>query len=248
MEEKLAIRVKDLHIYYKVMAGFSIKKSLFRLKKGELKSVHAVDGISFEVKRGEILGILGLNGSGKSTTLRSIAGILQPDSGSVELFGNSITLLSLGVGFNREVSGRDNIVLSGMLLGFSEKEIMEKMDAIIEFSELGNAIDMPVRTYSSGMESKLSFAITAMLETDIVLIDEVLSVGDTRFRKKSYDKMKEIVLDEDRTAVIVSHQESTLRELCTQILWMEKGRIRMIGPTEEVLEKYIAEMDAPAAK
>lgn len=242
MEKQLAIEVKDLHIHYNVLSGFSIKKSLFRLKKGELKSVHAVNGISFSVERGEILGILGLNGCGKSTTLRAIAGILQPDSGSVNLFGNSITLLSLGVGFNREVSGRDNIILSGMLLGFSEKEILEKTDAIIEFSELGAAIDMPVRTYSSGMESKLSFAITAMLETDIVLIDEVLSVGDTHFRKKSYDKMKELVMDTDRTAVIVSHQENTLRELCTRLLWMEAGKVRMLGPTDEVLEKYMEEM------
>lgn len=156
-------------------------------------------------QKGQILGIIGKNGSGKSTLLRALAGIFSPDEGTIETYGNSISLLAIGVGFQKELSGRENIMLSGMLLGFSEQEVREKMPAIIKFAGLGKFIDMPVRTYSSGMYSKLAFSITAILETDIMLIDEVLSVGDQRFKKKSLRKMKSLIADEDRTVVIVSH-------------------------------------------
>ena len=144
--------------------------------------------MSFNVPKGNILGIVGKNGSGKSTMLNAIAGIFAPDSGTIDLKGNSVSLLSIGVGFQRELTGRENIILSGMLLGFSEKAVRERMEEIIEFSELGKFIDAPVRTYSSGMYSKLAFSITAILETDIMLIDEVLSVGDARFKKKVITK------------------------------------------------------------
>ena len=171
----------------------------------EYKQKKAVDDLSFEIRQGEILGLLGPNGSGKSTMLRAIAGIFSPDEGKIDLHGHSVSLLSIGVGFQKELTGRENIVLSGMLLGFGEEEIKKKTEEIIEFSELEEFIDMPVRTYSSGMYSKLAFSITAILETDIMLIDEVLSVGDHKFKKKSYKKMKQLIGKKDRTVVIVSH-------------------------------------------
>ncbi|MDY4670691.1 MAG: ATP-binding cassette domain-containing protein [Oliverpabstia sp.] len=233
-----AIEVKDLKITYKCVKSLSLRKSFFQLKKSKLEVVEALKGISFEVKKGEILGIVGKNGSGKSTLLKAIAGIFSPDEGSIDLETDSVSLLSIGVGFQKQLSGRENIILSGMLLGFSEQQVRDKMDEIIEFAGLGKFIDMPVKTYSSGMHSKLAFSITAVLETDIMLIDEVLSVGDAKFKKKSYKKMKELIMDENRTVVIVSHSTETLEKLCTSLLWLHEGEIRMQGPTEQVLEKY----------
>lgn len=233
-----AIEVKDLKITYKCVKSLSLRKSFFQLKKSKLEVVEALKGISFDVKKGEILGIVGKNGSGKSTLLKAIAGIFSPDEGSIDLETDSVSLLSIGVGFQKQLSGRENIVLSGMLLGFSEQQVRDKMDEIIEFAGLGKFIDMPVKTYSSGMHSKLAFSITAVLETDIMLIDEVLSVGDAKFKKKSYKKMKELITDENRTVVIVSHSTETLEKLCTSLLWLHEGEIRMQGPTDQVLEKY----------
>lgn len=238
MSVDYAIEVNDLCIRYQNIQKYSIKKSLLHRKKIEMEEFEAVSHVSFKVKKGEILGIIGKNGCGKSTMLNALAGIFAPDCGSIDLKGNTISLLSIGVGFQREMTGRDNIFLSGMLLGFSEEFIREKSDEIIEFAELGEFIDKPVRTYSSGMYSKLAFAITATLETDIMLIDEVLSVGDQRFKKKSYAKMKELIDSEERTVVIVSHNISTLIELCDKVMWMHDGKVIKIGDPEEVLNEY----------
>ena len=233
-----AIEVKDLKITYKCVKSLSMRKSLFHLRKSKLEVYEALRGISFEVKKGEIMGIVGKNGSGKSTLLRAIAGIFSADSGSIELESDSVSLLSICVGFQKKLSGRENIILSGMLLGFSEQEVRDKMDEIIEFANLGKFIDMPVKTYSSGMYSKLAFSITAVLETDIMLIDEVLSVGDAKFKKKSYKKMQELIMDENRTVVIVSHSTETLEKLCTSLLWLHEGEIKMQGDTKTVLDAY----------
>lgn len=233
-----AIEVKDLKITYKCVKSLSMRKSLFHLRKSKLEVYEALRGISFEVKKGEIMGIVGKNGSGKSTLLRAIAGIFSADSGSIELESDSVSILSIGVGFQKKLSGRENIILSGMLLGFSEQEVRDKMDEIIEFANLGKFIDMPVKTYSSGMYSKLAFSITAVLETDIMLIDEVLSVGDAKFKKKSYKKMQELIMDENRTVVIVSHSTETLEKLCTSLLWLHEGEIKMQGDTKTVLDAY----------
>lgn len=233
-----AITVKDLKIRYKSVNAYSVKKNLLRLKKAESEMFEAVKGVSFEVEEGEILGIIGKNGSGKSTLLRSIANIFTPDEGSIDLHGRTISLLSIGVGFQGNLSGRENILLSGMLLGFSEEEIRSRMDEIIEFSELGAFVDRPVRTYSSGMYSKLAFSITAILETDIILIDEVLSVGDERFKKKSYNKMKSLISQDKKTVVIVSHSLSTLQELCNRVMWLHDGIIKKMGNPKDVLDEY----------
>ena len=233
-----AIEVKDLCIQYKGLKSFSIKKNLLKGRRAKEEVVEAVKNISFQLKKGEILGIIGKNGSGKSTLLRAIAGIFSPNSGTINLHGNSVALLSIGVGFQKELSGRDNILLSGLLMGFSEKQVQEKTDEIIEFSELGRFIDSPVRTYSSGMYSKLAFSVTAILETDILLIDEVLSVGDSRFKKKSYSKMKELISARDRTVVIVSHDSKAVADLCTKVLWINDGEFVRFGDTREILAEY----------
>ena len=237
-----AIEVNNLCIHYKSLRPFSIKRNLFQRKTEKSSDVVAVNNISFQLEKGEILGIIGKNGSGKSTTLRAIAGIFSPNSGTIDLHGNSVALLAIGVGFQKELSGRENILLSGLLLGFTEKQIQEHMDEIIEFSELGSFIDAPVRTYSSGMFSKLAFSITAILETDILLIDEVLSVGDSRFKKKSLAKMKQLISDKNRTVVIVSHDMKTVSNLCTKVLWINDGEFVKFGNTKEILAEYEAFM------
>lgn len=214
------------------------QKELFKLKKTKTEVHEAVKNVSFQVREGEILGIVGKNGSGKSTMLRAIAGIFSPDSGTIDLFGHTVSLLSIGVGFQKSLSGKENIMLSGMLLGFTEEEVRRQMPEIIEFAGLGKFINMPVKTYSSGMYSKLAFSITAILKTDIMLIDEVLSVGDAKFKKKSYRKMKELISEKDRTVVIVSHNNDTLRSLCDRILWLHDGEVKMLGTAEEVLPVY----------
>lgn len=234
-----AISVKDVKIRYRMLNKVSFFRALMSPKKfTKTEYFEAVKGVSFEVEKGQILGIVGKNGSGKSTLLRAIAGIFSPDEGEIDLHGNSISLLSIGVGFQNSLTGRENIYLSGMLLGFSREFIEEKIDEIIEFSELGKFIDRPVKSYSSGMYSKLAFSITAILETDIMLIDEVLSVGDAKFKKKSYAKMKELISNEDRTVLIVSHSSETIKNLCNNVLWIHDGEMKMYGTTADVLPKY----------
>ena len=236
MEKEIAIHIKDLVVSYRDIKKFSIIKTLFNREKSSLFT--AIKGISFDIKKGEIVGICGKNGSGKSTLLRAIAGIFSADKGIISLNGNTVSLLSIGVGFQRKLTGYDNIFLSGMLLGFSKEQIQEKLDDIIKFSELGKFIYKPVSSYSSGMYSKLAFSITAILETDIMLIDEVLSVGDVAFREKSYNKMKELINDENRTVVIVSHSSKTLTDLCDRVIWLHEGNIVKDGKPNEVVGEY----------
>ncbi len=241
-EKKKAIELKDVCINYRILNATSVQKRFFHRKQREI-IFEAVKHVSFAVEEGGILGIIGKNGSGKSTLLRSIAGVFSPNGGEIDLKGHSVSLMALGVGFKDTLTGRENIMLSGMLLGFTQRQILEKMEEIIAFAEIGEFIDRPVRTYSSGMHSKLAFAITAMLETDIMLVDEVLSVGDERFRRKSLEKMKSLILDRNRTVIIVSHSTDTLRELCDRILWIHDGEIREIGAPQEVLEHYVEFMN-----
>ena len=236
-EKNIAVTVDNLHITYRGLKKTSIRAS-WKNFGGKVELFHALKGVSFEIEEGKILGIIGKNGAGKSTMLRAIAGIFSPDKGKIDLHGRSISLLSIGVGFNRKLTGRENIYLSGMLLGFSEEEIAAKEKEIIDFADIGDFIRKPVKTYSSGMYSKLAFAITAILETDIMLIDEVLSVGDAKFKEKSYNKMKELISDDTRTVIIVSHSLGTIKELCDEVLWLNDGEVMMKGDASEVIPKY----------
>lgn len=237
----IALEINHVSIDYKNLMHMSLHQNM--LKKGIRKAdvTRAVNDVSFSVKQGEIVGIVGRNGSGKTTLLRSIAGIFQPDEGMIDTKGNRVSLMAIGIGFNGNNTGKENILKSGMLLGCKLAYVQEHMEEIIEFSELGEFIERPVRTYSSGMYSKLSFAITAILDTDIMLVDEVLSVGDEHFRKKSYKKMEELMRS-NRTVLIVSHATDTLKKFCDRVLWINDGKVVKLGKTEEVLLEYDAFM------
>jgi ABC-type polysaccharide/polyol phosphate transport system ATPase subunit len=240
-KKEIAVTVKNLHITYRGLKKTSIRAS-WKNFGHRVELFHALKGVSFDVEEGKILGIIGKNGSGKSTMLRAIAGIFSPDKGKIDLHGRTISLLSIGVGFNKKLTGKENIYLSGMLLGFSEEQIKEKEKEIIQFADIGDFIHRPVKTYSSGMYSKLAFAITAILETDIMLIDEVLSVGDAKFKEKSYNKMKELISDDKRTVIIVSHSLDTILDLCDEVLWLNDGEVIEIGKPDEVVPRYEAFM------
>lgn len=234
---EVALEVSHVSIDYKNLMHMSLHQSLLKKEVKRAESIRAVNNVSFEVEKGKILGIVGRNGSGKTTLLRSIAGIFRPDEGYIDTKGNRVSLMAIGIGFNPNNTGRENILKSGMLLGCKLDYVKEHMEEIIEFSELGEFIDRPVRTYSSGMYSKLSFSVTAILDTDIMLVDEVLSVGDEHFRKKSYKKMEELMLS-NRTVLIVSHATDTLKKFCDNILWINDGNFVQMGETENILEEY----------
>lgn len=241
-QKENAIEVKNVSINYKLLDNIAGVASVLKRQKDQ-KVFEAVKNVSFSVKEGGSLGMVGMNGCGKSTLLRAIGGVFSPDSGTIDLKGHSVSLMSLGIGFKTDLSGRENIILSGMLLGFTEQEILDKMESIINFAELGDFIDRPIRTYSSGMHSKLAFSITAMLETDVMLIDEVLSVGDEKFKKKSLAKMEDLIGNKNRTAIIVSHNITMLREMCDEILWLHDGSVKEMGDTDEILSHYLAFME-----
>ena len=227
---EIALEVNHVSIDYKNLMHMSMHQALLKKDVKRADIVRAVDDVSFSVEKGKILGIVGRNGSGKTTLLRSIAGIFRPDEGWIDTKGNRVSLMAIGIGFNPNNTGRENILKNNP---YGDKKDSE----IIEFSELGDFIERPVRTYSSGMYSKLSFAVTAILDTDIMLVDEVLSVGDEHFRKKSYKKMEELMLS-NRTVLIVSHATDTLKKFCDDVLWINDGKFMKLGQTEEVLAEY----------
>jgi len=193
--------------------------------------------ISFEVARGEVFGIIGQNGAGKSTLLRVIAGIVRPTQGYVETRGRIAPLIELGAGFDSEMTGRENIFLYGSMLGFSTKRLMDRMSDIVDFSEMGDFLDVPLKNYSSGMAARLAFAVATDVDPDILLIDELLSVGDAAFAKKCTERI-ESFRKRGVSIVIVSHSLRSIITLCSRAAWLDHGRIRMIGPADEVAEKY----------
>ena len=222
---------------------------IVRGKKGSRRARQkfwALQDVSFDIIPGEILGVIGKNGSGKSTLLRVLAGIIRPNSGEVDTGGRASSLLAIGSSLMTELSGRDNVYLIGLQLGFQRDEIDAVCDDIIRFAELDTFIDQPVRTYSSGMRSKLSFSVAVHLPTEMLLIDELLSVGDMAFRQKSYAKMQELINDKNHTVVIVSHDLGRLRYLCSRVLWVDKGSARMIGEPKEVIQAYQSEYSRPS--
>ena len=247
MKKEYAIIVDNLSVNYRSMKSFRIKANILKIwKKKDIFT--ALKNINFKIEKGSVIGIIGRNGSGKSTLLKTIAGIFSPDTGTVDIKDNTVALLSIGLGFNVELSGYENIILSGLLLGFTKEEINKKIDEIIEFSELGDFIYKPVRTYSSGMHSKLAFSITTLLDTDILLIDEVLSVGDIIFREKSYAKIKEIIKNKDKTILIVSHSLNTIKEICSKTIWIDNGNLIDFDTTEKVVDNYTKFMDGKGVK
>ncbi|MBI1756518.1 MAG: ABC transporter ATP-binding protein [Fimbriimonas ginsengisoli] len=237
-----AIRVKDLHKEFLLShSGIASLKSLvLQWKRPSLEHLHVLRGISFEVAHSECVGIVGRNGAGKSTLLSLMARIYKPTSGSVEISGRVAPLLELGAGFHVDLTGLENIFVNGMILGISRKELEKRLDAIVEFSELYNHIDSPVRTYSSGMNARLGFAIAVHVDADVLLVDEVLAVGDYEFREKCQRKIDDLKA-EGRTIVMVSHSGDDVERLSDRCIWLQNGRIEREGDPKEVLEAYVTE-------
>ena len=218
-------------------AGVKYERNRKLFRRGTIQWVF--HDLSFVLKRGDSLGVIGENGAGKSTLLRLMAGIINPDEGRVINHGATTALMNLAGGFYPELNGEQNILLGGVLMGFSEREVREKLDDIIAFAELGENIGKPVSTWSGGMRSRLGFSLAAMLDADVLLIDEVLAVGDKNFREKCHTLMCERIRSQ-QTVVYVSHNESSVAELCNQALWIDGGAIRAMGPSAEVVAQYMA--------
>jgi ABC-type polysaccharide/polyol phosphate transport system ATPase subunit len=218
----------------------SIKEYLVALMKRKLQYEEflALDDVSFQIQKGEVIGIVGNNGAGKSTLLKVISGILRPTKGTVELGGNVVPMLELGSGFDFDLTGRENIFLNGSILGYSEKFLNSKYDEIVAFSELEEFIDIPVRNYSSGMIMRLAFSIASMVNPDILIVDEILAVGDAAFQEKSYARMMEM-MSHGTTVLLVSHSIDQIRRLCDRVIWLDHGRIVAEGNTAEICDRYI---------
>jgi ABC-type polysaccharide/polyol phosphate transport system ATPase subunit len=236
-----AIKVEDVSVTYRTSFEKkpTFKSTVIRLGRRErtVREIEAVKNVSLEVKRGSVVGILGANGAGKSTLVRTMAGILPPTAGRVEVQGRVSTLLALGVGFNKDLTGRQNVKLGGLAAGLTRGQLDEKYEDIVEFAELEEFMDMPMRTYSSGMYGRLGFSVAVNMEPDILLIDEALSVGDARFRKKSARRMRDLC-GGGRTIVLVSHALGTINDLCDAAVWMHKGELQMQGEPQAVIDAY----------
>lgn len=218
----------------------SIKEYVIAAAKRELrfKEFRALDDVSFEVKQGDVFGILGTNGSGKSTILKIIAGVLEPSKGSCTVSGNIAPLIELGAGFDMELTARENIYLNGALLGYSKQFIEENFDDIVEFAEVEKFLDMPMKNYSSGMVARIAFAIATVIVPEILIVDEVLSVGDFMFQKKCEDRITRLIKEHGVTVLIVSHNNDQIERLCNKAVWIEKGHLRMAGTAKEVCQTY----------
>lgn len=231
-----SIIVKNLTKKYKLYSSPKERLWDLILPKEFGEDFYALKNVSFEAEKGDVIGFVGINGSGKSTLANIIAGIVPETSGSVETIGTT-SLIAVGAGLKKDLTGRENIELKCLMLGFSKKEIKKMEPEIIDFSELDKFIDQPVKSYSSGMKSRLGFAISVMVNPDILIIDEALSVGDKAFAQKSLEKMKDFKR-RNKTMIFVSHSINQLKDFCDKILWLEFGRVADYGPVEEVLPKY----------
>ena len=217
----------------------SLKEYMTKLIKGQLRyeEFWALKNVSFNVAKGEVVGIIGKNGAGKSTLLKIISGILKPTEVSVSCSGIIVPMLELGSGFDHDLTGRENIFLNGAILGYSKEFVEDKFEEILEFSELGRFIDVPIRNYSSGMLMRLAFSIATVVNPEILIVDEILAVGDTDFQEKSKARMMEL-MSGGTTVLFVSHSMDQIREMCNRVIWLDGGKIKMIGETKEVCDRY----------
>ncbi len=240
-QSDIAIYLEDVSIRYRLPgeAIKTFKEYMIRLAQGRIthKAFWALKHIDLEVKQGEIFGILGRNGAGKSTLLKVISKVLIPIEGRVWIKGYISPLLQLGAGFHAELTGLENIYLNATLLGHSRSEIDQKMDDITSFAEIGSFIEAPIRTYSSGMQARLGFAIATAWQPDILILDEVLSVGDAAFQEKCFERMERF-RDSGATVLMVSHSVDQVRKLCERALWLDQGQIQTIGAADEVCDAY----------
>ena len=240
MSTQPAIRVKDLHKEFLLSHSgvASLKTLVLKWRRPTYQHLHVLNGVSFDVNPGECLAIVGRNGAGKSTLLSLIAQIYKPTSGSIEINGRVAPLLELGAGFHADLTGLENIFVNGMILGIGRKALEKRLDDIIEFSELQNHIDSPVRTYSSGMSARLGFAIAVHVDADILLLDEVLAVGDFDFRTKCAAKIDEM-REQGKTIILVSHGGSDVERLADRCIWLQNGMVQMEGNPAEVMKNYL---------
>ncbi len=237
----MMIRAKNISMRYLMTYDRiqSIKEYLVQLVRGKIKyeEFWALKNISFEIEKGEVVGIIGHNGAGKSTLLKVISGILKPTDGEIKVNGNIVPMLELGSGFDHDLTGRENIFLNGAILGYSEQYLKEKYDEIVDFSELGKFIDIPIRNYSSGMLMRLAFSIATVVQPEILIVDEILAVGDAAFQEKSKSRMYEL-MGGGTTVLFVSHSLEQIREMCDRVIWLDHGAVRMIGDAEKVCASY----------
>ena len=217
----------------------SLKEFVTRKLRGKIEYTDftALDHVSFQVEKGETLGLIGHNGAGKSTMLKIISGILKPTEGSVTTNGNVVPMLELGSGFDMDLNGRENIFLNGAILGYSEEFLRDKYPDIVAFSELGQFIEQPIRNYSSGMLARLAFSVASLVEPEILIVDEILSVGDADFQEKSRARMMRM-MGGGTTVLFVSHSMKQIRDMCKRVIWLEHGKIQMYGATKEVCDAY----------
>lgn len=234
-----AIVTKNITVRFRPLVDRrpTLRRSLGRLRHRQTEEITALDDVSLDIKKGEAFGVIGRNGAGKSTFLRVMARTLRPDRGTINVYGRTSTLLQLGVGFNRQLSGSKNIYLGGLAAGLRKSEIDEKYDSIVDYAAIGSAIDRPVHTYSSGMFSRLAFSVGMAIDPNILLLDEVLAVGDQEFREKSLETMRDL-LDRAGTIVFVSHALPNVAEFCDRAAWLENGRVRAVGPSKDVVDQY----------
>lgn len=239
-ENKDTIIVEDVYKTFNVYMdkANTIKEKLMFFKRNKKEKREVLKGINLRIKQGETVALIGVNGSGKSTLLKLMTKIIYPNKGKITTNGKLTSLLELGAGFHPDFSGRENIYFNASIFGLTKKEIDERLDNIIEFSELGSYIDNPVRTYSSGMYMRLAFSVAINVNADILLIDEILSVGDQHFQEKCFNKMRELK-EQGKTMVFVTHSMTSVKDLCDRAVWLYEGKIRMDGNTEEVVNEYL---------
>lgn len=252
LEDNVAVRVEHVSMEFKISKDKidTLKEYVIRTlkrNKKENEKIRILNDISFEVHKGDKLGILGFNGAGKSTLLKILAGIYEPTHGKITINGKVAPLLELSAGFDKNYTGKNNIYLNGAFLSMDKDFLDEKFDEIVEFSELGEFINYPVKNYSSGMRAKLGFSIATLIEPDILIVDEILSVGDIKFRKKSSEKINELMA-EGVTVLLVSHSINQIRKICNKCIWIENGKIIMEGPSDEVCDAYVINAEGDSKK
>ena len=244
MSKKTMIEVSDVTMQFRLNNDkiLSLKEFVTTALRGKLQynKFTALEHISFELKRGQTLGLIGRNGAGKSTLLKIISGILKPTEGCVSCYGNVVPMLELGSGFDFDLTGRENVFLNGAILGYSEEFLKGKYDEIVEFSELGQFIEVPIRNYSSGMLARLAFSIATVFNPDILIVDEILSVGDVAFQEKSKKRMLHL-MGGGTTVLFVSHSIEQIREMCDRAVWLDQGLIKMMGKAEDVCQAYLSQ-------
>lgn len=238
---KTIIRLENVSVEYRIPSERigTLKEYVIRWVQGKVKQKNflALKNVFIEIKEGEVFGVIGHNGAGKSTMLKLFARVLPPSIGRIEIFGSVSPLLELGAGFHHELSGRENVFLNGAILGYSREEMRTKFDSIVEFSGLHDFIDAPIRTYSSGMWARLGFAVATASRPDLLLVDEILAVGDEEFQKKCFDRIEEF-RDNGTTIVIVAHSMQVIKDRCSRVCWLDHGELKYIGDPEEAINQY----------